>query len=649
MSETPHGSRAGTRFGRYHLRRLLGRGGMGEVYEAEDTVKDRVVALKLMNQEFSNDPVFRKRMQREAQTAGRLQEPHVVPIHDFGEIDGQLYLEMRLVEGTDLDSLLKRFGPLTPPRAVALIRQVAAALDAAHSAGVMHRDVKPQNILVTRDDFAYLVDFGIASATTDEKLTQLGTAVGTWKYMAPERFSSDEVTYRADIYALACVLHECLTGAPPYPADSASVLITAHMMQPVPKPSEQRPGIPKALDAVIARGMAKNPNDRYASTGDLALAAHEALSQPGQDQAATLLERSQHATSSAGEATVNLPAAGAGGQQTWSTGPFTPPPQPVSQSGWGQSSFATPPQQGWGQSSSTPPPQAGAQSGWNQSSTPPPQPVSQPGWGQSSAAPPPQPVPQPGWNQGSNTPPPQPAWNQAHPGPPRKGMSSGTKIILGAAALAVVIILVVVVAVFAMPSPPPPLPTLTADQMDSLLLNAGEVNTVMGASNMQSDKVFDTAGDPTFKLSNQDCLGSLFAGEGPTYEDSDFDKLHYMTVLEPGGSNDHFVDEDVALFKTADKAQAFVQSQATKWKNCATETVTVTHRDNSTSEWHIGNLSGEPPKISQLDNQRNTNGWKCQRALNVLSNVVFDVNACGYTIGNEGVQVAEKMAAKFPK
>ena len=204
----------------------------------------------------------------------------MVPIHDYGEIDGQMFMEMRLIEGTDLDSVLKRYGPLTPPRAVAIITQIASALDAAHAAGVMHRDVKPPNILVTRDDFAYLVDFGIASATTDEKLTQLGTAVGTWKYMAPERFSNDEVTYRADIYALACVLHECLTGSPPYRADSASTLVTAHLMDPIPQPSAVRSGIPKAFDAVIARGMAKKPEDRYASAGDLALAAHEALSRP---------------------------------------------------------------------------------------------------------------------------------------------------------------------------------------------------------------------------------------------------------------------------------------------------------------------------------------------------------------------------------
>ena len=240
-------SRTGSRFGPYVLKRLLGSGGMGEVYEAEDTVRERTVALKLMSSSLSHDPEFRKRMQREARTAGRLHDPHVVPIHDFGEIDEQLYVDMRLIEGTDVAALLSRYGPMTPARAVAIVRQVASALDAAHAAGVMHRDVKPANILVTDDDFAYLVDFGIASATTDEKLTTLGSTIGTWMYMAPERFTDKEVTYRADVYALACVLFECLTGSPPFRGSGFSV-VTAHITQPVPHVSSVRPGIPAALD-----------------------------------------------------------------------------------------------------------------------------------------------------------------------------------------------------------------------------------------------------------------------------------------------------------------------------------------------------------------------------------------------------------------
>ncbi|OBH01389.1 protein kinase [Mycobacterium sp. E2699] len=333
MSGAP-GARSGSRFGPYELKRALGHGGMGEVYEAEHTGKGWTVALKLMSESVSSDPVFRERMRREARITGRLQEPHVVPIHDYGEIDGQLFLEMRLIEGTDLDTLLKRFGPLSPPRAVAIITQIASALDAAHAAGVMHRDVKPPNILVTRDDFAYLVDFGIASASTDEKLTQLGTAVGTWKYMAPERFSDDEVTYRADIYSLACVLYECLTGSPPYPSDSAGVLVTAHLMEPIPQPSAKRTGVPRAFDAVIARGMAKTPHDRYASAGDLARAAHDALSDPDQTQAVNILRHSQQSAPPAPKVPVGpgpQPMPGAG----------LPPPNPPPH----QAPFGGPPPQ----------------------------------------------------------------------------------------------------------------------------------------------------------------------------------------------------------------------------------------------------------------------------------------------------------------
>jgi len=296
MSDPDRESRVGSQIGPYRLRRLLGKGGMGEVYEAEDTVKDRIVALKLLPEAVSHDPVFRKRLQREAHSAGRLQEPHVVPIHDYGEVDGLLYVDMRMIDGTDLRKMLKRYGPMTPARAVAIVRQVASALDAAHESGVMHRDVKPENILITRDDFAYLVDFGIANAATDEKLTELGTAVGTYAYMAPERFTNDEVTYRADVYALTCVLHECLTGSQPYQGDSVGVVITAHLMQPIPKPSEERPGIPGAFDKVVAKGMAKRPEDRYASAGDLAVAANHALSERDQDKAAAIMQRSQDAT-----------------------------------------------------------------------------------------------------------------------------------------------------------------------------------------------------------------------------------------------------------------------------------------------------------------------------------------------------------------
>ncbi|MCP9272190.1 DUF7373 family lipoprotein [Mycolicibacterium arenosum] len=189
---------------------------------------------------------------------------------------------MRLINGTDLDTLIKRSGALPPARALAIVRQVASALDAAHSVGVLHRDVKPANILVTNDDFAYLVDFGIANAESEQKLTQMGDVIGTWTYMSPERFSGevDRVSSRADGYALTCVLFEALTGAPPYSGDRVS-LIGAHVSAPIPLASN-RVGLPSAIDAVIAKGMAKRPEDRYPTCGDLVRAADAATTGVGQ-------------------------------------------------------------------------------------------------------------------------------------------------------------------------------------------------------------------------------------------------------------------------------------------------------------------------------------------------------------------------------
>ncbi|WP_280465697.1 serine/threonine-protein kinase [Nocardia brasiliensis] len=267
----------GTRFGPYRLDRLIGRGGMGEVFEAYDTVKDRAVAVKVLAAKLNQDPVFRERFRRESHAAARLTEPHVIPIHDYGEIDGQLYIDMRLVDGENLRAVLKREAPLAPERAVAVIRQIAAALDAAHADDLVHRDIKPDNILLTTDGFAYLVDFGIAQSSTSESLTADGSAIGSFHYMAPERFTSRLVTPAVDSYALACVLYECLTGARPFPAETDGEIMRAHLFEPPPRPSMIRREVPVGFDEVIARGLAKNPDARYTSAGDLAAAAHRAL------------------------------------------------------------------------------------------------------------------------------------------------------------------------------------------------------------------------------------------------------------------------------------------------------------------------------------------------------------------------------------
>jgi serine/threonine protein kinase len=269
----------GTPFGRYRLIELIGRGGMGEVWRAYDPTLDRVVALKVLPPNFAGDKVFQERFRREARAAAGLDEPHVVPFHDFGEVDGRLYVTMRLINGRDLQTVLAD-GPLAPERAVRIIEQVAKALHAAHRIGLIHRDVKPSNILVAEDDFAYLIDFGIAHAAGETGLTSTGAAIGTWAYMSPERLNTGHADARADIYALTCVLHEALTGLRPYPGDSLEQQIVGHLTTPPPRPSILQPGVPQQMDAVIAKGMAKIPDQRYATTVELARAAHDATTLP---------------------------------------------------------------------------------------------------------------------------------------------------------------------------------------------------------------------------------------------------------------------------------------------------------------------------------------------------------------------------------
>jgi serine/threonine protein kinase len=274
------GAADGTPFGRYRLVELLGRGGMGEVWRAHDTDTDRIVAIKLLPAHFSENEEFQKRFRREAHAAAGLNSPHVVPIHNYGEIDGRLYVDMRLIEGRDLQSVLAE-GPLEPKRAVRIIEGVALALHAAHQIGLVHRDVKPSNILLDGNDFAYLIDFGIARAADETRMTQTGNTIGTFQYIAPERLGTGAAEDgRVDIYSLACVLYECLAGDPPFDSDTMAHLVAAHLSTPPPRPSITQPNVPAHLDEVIATGMAKNPDERYATTVELANAAHDAITVP---------------------------------------------------------------------------------------------------------------------------------------------------------------------------------------------------------------------------------------------------------------------------------------------------------------------------------------------------------------------------------
>ena len=259
-----------TPFGHYQLQKLIGRGGMGEVYRAYDTNTDRIVALKVLPHHLAEDATFQQRFRRESQAAAGLNDPHVVPIHGYGEIDGRLYLDMRLIEGHNLGDHAARTpkGRSEPAFAVNVVEQVAAALDAAHEAGLIHRDVKPSNILITDREFVYLIDFGLARTAGEKGLTTAGNTLGTLAYMAPERFEGGQIDPRADIYALTCVLYECLTGSRPYPAESFEQQIEGHMVSPPPRPSAIDPRL-AAFDDVIAKGMAKKPAKRYQTAGEL--------------------------------------------------------------------------------------------------------------------------------------------------------------------------------------------------------------------------------------------------------------------------------------------------------------------------------------------------------------------------------------------
>jgi beta-N-acetylhexosaminidase len=267
-------------FGSYRLFELIGEGPMGRVFKAHDTQLRRDVAIKVLLSQLTNEPGYREQFLREADTAKQLTEPHVLPIYEAGEIDGRLYLVTPIVDGIDLASLLERDGPMTPQQAVKVIEQLAAALDAAHAAGLVHRDVKPSNALVAGQGFVCLTDFGIAHGSAATKLTSTDTIAGTFAYMAPERFSAGVADARSDIYALTCLFYECLTGRHPFPGDSMEQQIAGHLTLDPPQPSAGRPAVPPDLDEVIARGMAKDPDERYQTALDLAAAARQAVPEP---------------------------------------------------------------------------------------------------------------------------------------------------------------------------------------------------------------------------------------------------------------------------------------------------------------------------------------------------------------------------------
>ncbi len=581
-------------FGRYRLIGVIGEGGMGTVYRAEDETMGREVAIKVLPAELASEPGYQERFRREAYTAARLTEPHIITIYEAGEINGQLYLTMPVINGIDLQNLLKHGGAMPPRRAVKVIEQIAAALDAAHAAGLVHRDVKPSNALMIANDFVYLIDFGIANDTTATRLTHTGSFVGTFAYMAPERFSAGTGDARGDVYALACVLYECLTGQQPYPGDTLQQQIGAHLTGDIPKPTAVNPAIPAGFDEVIARGMAKDPDQRYQTAQQLATAASGAI---------TAAPAPAHTLT--GPIPAPWPDVEHLGQPS---GPYSAP-QPIAPAAAVGPRFSV-----------TPPPFAPVGPAW--AGGPATSGVSRKRWiiaGSVAAAalvitaiv-----VAVIGLSPGPRPPAAAPRTSTSSPKTSPNAQTTSLT----------------------------PMPTVAPGRLDSILLSAQEVRDLMGAPGMQAGQIHHLAGAGQ-TLSDPDCLGTLTPAQQPVYQSSGNTAISGQELREPGDTFRHDVTQAAASFPSADQALAFVTNSAAKWRACAGQTITQT-LNTQAPRWTFGDVSGDVPTIMQLHTQEGVSGFSCQHVLSAVSNVVIDVAACGYPVSNEARQIADKMTAK---
>jgi serine/threonine-protein kinase len=277
---TGDNTRIGTEIAGYRVESLLGRGGMSVVYLAEHVRLGRRVALKLLAPMLSDDETYRDRFQRESRRAAELDHPNVVPIFDAGEVDGQLFIAMRYIEGCDLKTLIRREGSLGMGRTLFILEQAADGLDAAHERNLIHRDVKPGNILIAEpSEQVYLTDFGVVKHTASKGLTRTGFFIGTVDYAAPEQIEGLPVDARTDVYALGCVLYECLVGKAPFDRDAEINVMHAHLIDAPPLLTASRPDLPKALNRVLASALAKSKDDRYDTCGQLIEAARVASRQ----------------------------------------------------------------------------------------------------------------------------------------------------------------------------------------------------------------------------------------------------------------------------------------------------------------------------------------------------------------------------------
>ena len=600
---------------------------MGEVWRALDTDTDRVVAIKLLPAALAADSTFVQRFRREAYAAAKLNNPHIIPIHNYGEIEGRLYVDMRMVEGRDLQGLLNE-GPLEPARAVAIIEQVAKALASAHKSGVIHRDVKPSNILVDEDDFAYLIDFGIARAADATDLTGTGATIGTWAYMAPERFQTGAADAKVDVYALACVLHQCLTGDSPFPGTSLPEQMHAHIYLDRPRPSQQRPGISPGFDKVIARGMAIDADQRYATTTKLASAARDVVITTARTPRANPASPSN--ASSAGVTKSSPPKAAPAQASLAKNDAKTAVPK---------ASLATRPAKA--RNATTPVTKAKPPVRRNASADPHAKSLTvkatfkeddtgRPFW---------QWLPWIAivasvavvgillivW---------RPWQRQTPPGPTKssEALTSSSPIPLPPSAT----------------TTPPPLspPTFSPKAIDRVLLTADQLSNLLGAS-VTSDPASTGGGgvvlalnsssygmpDHSGQVTPKSCVGVVFTGEHDVYAASQpteiktqvFGNLYRSTDKGP-----HLIEQTAAVYPTTGQAQDFLASALAQWTTCAKGEVDATLGYENGAGYTLGKVQrqGDLITVAMATNGALNGPDACQQALGAYDNVIVESRTC---------------------
>jgi serine/threonine protein kinase len=584
----------------YRVERLLGAGGMGAVYVVANPELPRRDALKVLSAELWHNEEFRARFLREADVASMLDHPNIVSIYRRGHTDeGLLWIAMQFVDGTDADGALKS-GTMTPARAVHIVGEVAKALDYAHAHQVVHRDVKPANFLLSGpigDERVLLGDFGIARALDDAGLTATGSLVATVAYAAPEVLAGGRFDARADLYSLGCTLFRLLTGKTPFfTADGPAAVMMAHLQAPPPRVTEQVAGLPPALDAVIAKAMAKDPAQRFSSARELAHAA-----------ASLVHDR---------------------------TAPTTRPWQPIPAAAVNSypDTHGSDPQ--WWQHAEGPPTQQGFAAAPTQ-------------WGAPGFAP--LPVPTKPRRRRRRL-----VLAVAAAVVVLVAGAAVSAITLGRGSDEHPKRAAPSAAPTTSTTPPVPVAPLTPKAVDALLPTPEQVAQIMGASQLAVFKAVDTVIDETAVIAQKNCVGAFAPAQVNVYADTGWTAMRAQAVHEPGDVPIAFeIFQAVVEFPTGAAAQKVLADQTAQWAACSGTDFTLTYPNLAPQSWKFGPLTKTATVISmkQVPNDPNnkpaTGG--CQRALAVRNNVVADVWACRLGLNNQAVDLANAILARLPR